>query len=126
MAEVKLAEFAGRLTGEAVQKMRNAIAPNVPPSLAQQVHDWPGYQRLLRAWHYRLPSVSLRFEKHDLWVGLFWRVESHRYKIVRVIAIYEQWLHIYVGIVPLFPIHLTIKRFRTDPESYAQGDSDDG
>lgn len=39
-------------------------------------------------------KVQLQFEVRDLWIGVFWRKT-------------EIALHIYICIVPLFPIHIT-------------------
>ena len=114
-----LAESASSLTPNAVRKMREAMPTGLPPHL----EGWPGEKRLVRRWHYRLPAANVWFEKHHLFVGVYWRVESHHYSIQRI-PIYEQWLHIYVGIVPLFPIHLTIKRWRVWPGWREQGDNE--
>ncbi len=50
-------------------------------------------------WHIRfidLPwlKVQLQFEPRDMWVGLFWRKTQIAF-------------HLYICIVPLFPIHIT-------------------
>lgn len=41
--------------------------------------------------------AQFQFEPRDLWIGLFWR----RTEIA---------LHLYICFVPLFPLHITIRK----------------
>lgn len=58
--------------------------------------------RVLRLWTFhgrrRSWALNIQWEPHDLWVGVFWRTTP------------SEFLHLYVCLVPLFPIHLTIQR----------------
>ncbi len=44
-------------------------------------------------------KVQIQFETGDLWVGVFWRRS-------------DLCLHLYVCIVPMFPLHIAITRQR--------------
>ena len=46
----------------------------------------------------RKMKVSIEFVKEDLWVGVYWRYD-HAYYNMR---------HIYICIIPCFPIHITL------------------
>lgn len=41
-------------------------------------------------------KITIEFEKHDLWIGLYWRYDE-QYRLG----------HIYICLLPCLPIHIT-------------------
>lgn len=116
---MKMAE--GRLTGEAVRKFREAIEETYRGPVTQQWLMKPDLEKWFARWHYRL-ALNVRFEPRDLWVGAYWQVDPITEYGTNV-AVQEEWWHLYLCIVPLLPIHFTLKlrRVIVAPE----GDNDD-
>jgi hypothetical protein len=48
-------------------------------------------------------KVQLQFELRDVWIGCFWRVSRHP-------DLRASILHLYVCLLPLFPLHVSILR----------------
>jgi len=45
-------------------------------------------------------KVQIQFEPRDMWIGLFWRV-------TRDVPAPASIVHLYVCLIPCFPLHLT-------------------
>lgn len=45
-------------------------------------------------------DFHVQFEPRDLWVGLYWHIES----VFRL-----RWVHVYICVVPMFPLHFTFR-----------------
>ena len=55
-------------------------------------------------------KVQLQWEPSDLWVGCFWRTRNS-VDVLPPSGIPPPWfIHIYVCLVPLLPLHITILR----------------
>lgn len=46
---------------------------------------------------------KILFEPRDLWIGVYWTVKDTGR------AYYGKFLHIYVTIIPMFPIHIIVR-----------------
>ena len=53
-------------------------------------------------------SVGLEFKPADLWVGVFWRMDSAspHFDAARQHVVWRRVLHIWVCVVPCFPLHI--------------------
>lgn len=50
-------------------------------------------------------KISVKFDPHDLWIGVYWRVKWH-VKLVSGGTTYGRKVHIYICVVPMLPIHI--------------------
>ena len=50
----------------------------------------------------RRVNVKLEFKLQDMWIGIFWKGEQYDW--------HTSWLHIWICILPMFPIHIIIEK----------------
>lgn len=50
-------------------------------------------------------KAQIQFEPKDCWIGVFWRVTERRDGAF--VARRHRYLHLYVCILPLLPLHVT-------------------
>lgn len=54
---------------------------------------------------WKLYTVNVKFEKRDLWIGVFWDIEKAMYEQGRL-----ETLMVYVCIIPTLPVIFTVKK----------------
>jgi hypothetical protein len=59
-------------------------------------------------------DVKVRFNKRDLWVGVYWEVEDGARRLSDTSWITERIAHIYICVLPTFPIHLRFGHTKTE------------
>lgn len=53
--------------------------------------------------------MKIRFDPRDCWIGIFWRLENHCKLGCEWLKPHPQDLHIFICIIPCFPIIFTFK-----------------
>lgn len=55
----------------------------------------------------KLKSIKLKFEKKDIWIGVYWNCG---YYLSNINTQKTQWIEIYICLIPFFPIKLFFQR----------------
>ena len=66
-------------------------------------------------------KVTAKFEKRDLWIGLYWKFKAAKTHIAGCKV--QDCLDLYICLVPCFPIHISIPLLTHDYRTQGQRES---